>query len=163
MALPNANKPPSAVVDASLVVGFCAREADKYGNAKARLEFYALNGWQLFAPGVLTGEVIYVLCAKLQKGEITQAEHDQAVQDFTDLMAVVNPPPRGEASLVLRAEQIRLSYGCSRANDSFYLALAEQLRVDGEAEVATFDSGMKNQAQSNSPTVAIELLPFINP
>lgn len=163
MELVPASKPPAVVVDANLVIGLCAKEANKYSKAKAKLEYYATNGWRLFAPGVVVGEVLYVLCKKQFDGIITAAEYAQAVQDFVALMSKIDPPPLGDASLVARAEQIRANYGCARASDAIYLALAEQLKVDGAAEVVTFDEGMKLQAAANAPTVDVELLEVLTP
>ncbi|HEV8158126.1 MAG TPA: hypothetical protein VGP58_03790 [Pyrinomonadaceae bacterium] len=75
-----------------------------------------------------------------------------------DLMTAVSPPENGEASLIKRAEEIRESYGCSRASDSLYIALAEDLTKKRQTEILTFDKGFVNQAAKNAPTVQINLL-----
>ncbi|MCA1622949.1 MAG: hypothetical protein LC768_12045 [Acidobacteria bacterium] len=73
-------------------------------------------------------------------------------------MTAVSPPENGEASLIKRAEEIRKSYGCSRASDSLYIALAEELTATRPTELLTFDKGFINQAAKNAPTVRINLL-----
>ena len=163
MASPPVSKPPAAVVDACFIIGFCAKEVDKYSAAKAKLEEYANDGWQLFAPGVLVGEVLYVLCRKLQDGVIDSVGYNQAITTFIALMNGVCPPPFGDASLIRRAEQIRSGYGCARANDALYLALAEQLKSDRHTKLATFDAAMKNHAVANAPSVDVDVLTVLKP
>jgi predicted nucleic acid-binding protein len=159
MTVSPASNPPSAVLDASLIIGFCAREADKYAVAKSKLDDYTARGFRLYAPGIVVGEVLFVLCGKLKDGSLTAAEHLQATNSFAVLMSAIDHPPRGDGSLVDRAEQIRATYGCSRANDAIYLALTEQLAANGQAELVTFDAGMRNQAQANAPIVNVQVIP----
>lgn len=149
----------AAVLDASFLVGFCAKESNKFTPIKTRLDFYAANGWVLFAPGVVVGEVMYVLCKKRAEQGMPEKDYRAAVDVFVALMKDIHPPPDGEAALIGRAEQIQDGYGCSRMSDAFYLALAERLQVRGRAELATTDAGMKKQAEAKTPTVTVELLP----
>lgn len=158
MDLPQIAKPPAAVLDASIVIGYCAREANKFTTAKDVLERYAIDGWRFYAPAVLIAEVLFVLCTKRQNAVLSEVEHADAVSDFVALMGGIESPPLGEAALIPRAEAIRNGYGCSRASDSIYLALAEQLAKDRQVEVITFDEGWENQARSNAPTVDVKVL-----
>jgi predicted nucleic acid-binding protein len=160
MELGKTLRQPAAVVDASFVIGYCAKENNKYAQAKAKLEQYLNDGWQLFAPGVMVGEVLYALCRKVQEATLTAAEHAVAVGNFELLMNEIYPPPQGDSSLVARAESIRHPFGCARTNDSIYLALAEQLQDDRHAEVVTFDDGFQNHARANASTVRVEILPM---
>lgn len=104
-------------------------------------------------------EVLSIFCKKLQDGLIDAATHQQAVEDFNDYMSVILPPPNGDAALIIRAEETRAGYGCSRSADGFYIALAEELGKAGTTELLTFDKGMVNQAAKNAPTVKVHLLP----
>lgn len=73
-------------------------------------------------------------------------------------MQSVSPPPNGEASLILRADQIRGSYGCSRSADAPYIALAEELSRTYTTRLLTFDQGLPKQAAQNAPLVKVHLL-----
>jgi predicted nucleic acid-binding protein len=107
--------PPAVTLDASFIVGYCAKEPKKYLKAQAELARYAQDGWEFYAPGVAFAECLFVFCRKAKEGSLTATEHAQAVQIFARFMQVVRPPPNGEPSLILRAEQIRSGYGCSRS------------------------------------------------
>jgi predicted nucleic acid-binding protein len=159
MATGPTSSSPSATLDASFIIGYCAKEPGRHAKAQAELTRYASSGWLLFAPGVAISESLYILCQKLQTGLLTTAEHSQAVLSLETLMQTVKPPPGGEHSLIARAEQIRATYGCGRSADSIYLALTEQLAALGTAEIVTFDPGMNNQAKKNAPTVKVNWLP----
>jgi predicted nucleic acid-binding protein len=161
MATPPTTKPPAAVVDASVIVGFCANEPDKYTAAKAKFEDYARAGYELFAPGVAIAEVLFALCKKLKENVLDAADYADALRVFNLLMANIKPPPNGDASLIVRAEQIRASRGCSRANDALYLALAEQIMAERRAEVVTFDGNMKAHASAYVSAVNVELLSIV--
>lgn len=154
-------KPPAVVVDASVIVGLCANEPDNYSAARAKFEEYAAAGCELFAPGVAIAEVLYALCRKLQENVFDLTDYLNAVTLFDSLMVDIKPSPKGDASLILRAEQIRASRGCSRANDALYLALAEQMMADRKAEVVTFDGKMKTHASAHAAGVAVQLLPIL--
>jgi len=158
MASPQASKPPAVILDASFLIGYCAKEANKFVPAQQELLQYAQSGWHLFAPGVLMAEVLFVLCRKAQDAILTPSEHAQAVASFAAIMKAVHPPPRGDTALIPRAEAIRAGFGCARANDSFYLALAEELAVDRQVELVTFDDGWENQAKANSPGLKVRVL-----
>jgi predicted nucleic acid-binding protein len=158
MATVTASNPPAVTLDAAFVIAYCAKEPGRHVKADAQLKHYASNGWQFFAPGVLIAEALFVFCRKLAAGQLTPAEHTQAVQSLETLMRAVLPTPNGDSSLIARAEQIRATYGCSRSADGIYLALAEELAKTRMAEIVTFDAGMENQAKKNCPTVNVKLL-----
>src|SRR5580700_8648585 len=94
------------VLDASVVVSVCSKEPKTFAKAEAELSSYATAGCEFFAPGAIIAEVLYALCLKVNRRDLTAAEHGLAVQAFIDLMKVVKPPPNGDVSLIQRAEQI---------------------------------------------------------
>ncbi|CAN5195983.1 hypothetical protein BH20ACI1_BH20ACI1_01160 [soil metagenome] len=150
---------PNAVVpDANILIALSSKEQSTFQTAEKAFDSYVRNGWEFFAPNLIVAEVLYVLCGKLADGILTVREHEKAVELFTDLMSAVAPPENGEASLIKRAEEIRQNYGCSRASDSLYIALAEELTKTRSTELLTFDKGFVNQAAKNAPTVRINLL-----
>lgn len=108
---------------------------------------------------MISGEFLFIACQKLQSGLLTQAEYDTAIDDFSDYMTTVFPPPSGEAALIRRAREIQGGYGCSRSADCLYIALAEELAKRGATELVTFDKGMVNQVARHAPTVQVNLLP----
>ncbi len=148
------------VIDANVLIGICAREQDKLVTAEAALLDYSTRGWLFHAPGVIVAEVLYILCGKLQGGQLDPAAHQEAVESFQDQMKAILPPPRGDASLIARAEEIRHSYGCSHSADGLYIALAEGISQTVTTELLTFDEGMSKQAAKNAPTVKVNLLPI---
>ncbi len=115
----------NATLDASFVVGICAKAPDKYLKAQAELSRRISEGCPLHAPHLLIMEATYVLCGKQKNNELTEAEHGVAVSNLQMLASSLIFPADSDASLLLRAEQIRRGYGCSRSADCFYLALAE--------------------------------------
>lgn len=149
----------SVVVDANVLIAICARENDKFSKAETALKDCAARGSVFYAPGLIIGEVLYVLCGKLQNGLLTAAEHEKAVRSFQAQMNAIQPPPRGDAALDTRGEEIRNGYGYSRSADSVYLALAEELAQSGDIELLTFDEDLQKQAAKNAPSVKINLLP----
>lgn len=151
-------EPRALVIDSNVLIAIYAREQNRLSQAKSALSDYANHGWAFYAPGVIVGEVLFVLCGKLQKGELSAADDEKAIADFADQMTAVLPPPAGEASLVLRAEQVRSGYGCSHSADGLYLALAEELARTTTTELLTFDQGLAKQAAKNAPTVKVNLL-----
>lgn len=159
MAIAPATKSPAVVLDACVVIGFCAKEHDKYAVAAAQLSAYAIAGWQMFAPGALISEVLYVFCKKIEEGSLDPADRSAVVADFVALASQIQPPPHGDASLIARADAIRGTYGCARASDAIYLALAEELRADRQTELATFDAKMENHARANSLDDILKILP----
>jgi predicted nucleic acid-binding protein len=158
MATPTTSNPPSVVLDASFLIAYCAKEPARFAKAQSELARYTTEGWELFVPGVVVAECLYALCRKLMESELTLIEHTQAVHSFHTLMKTVQASPSGESSLILRAEAIRTTYGCSRSADSIYLARAEQLAGLGKAEIVTFDEGIDNHAKKNAPTVKVNAL-----
>jgi predicted nucleic acid-binding protein len=153
--------PVSVVIDASVVIAVCAKEADKLANAEAKLKEYSVSGCHFYAPGVLIAECLFVFCRKLNDGVFSSADHGAAVLAFTKMIALINPPPNGDSHLIKRAEQIRSSLGCSRSADGIYLALAEELSEASSTEVVTFDPGMQSQASASSLAPAVVVLPVV--
>jgi predicted nucleic acid-binding protein len=151
--------PPLVVVDASMAIALCAKEADKLVNAEARIKEYAIKGAKFFAPGVIVAECLYVFCRKLQDGVLTTAQHASAIQAFIALMTAIQPPPTGDKCLIRRAEEIRGTLGCSRSADGIYLALAEELAKSSVAEIVTFDNGMRTQATLGALSPHVEVVP----
>jgi predicted nucleic acid-binding protein len=145
-------------MDANILIAVSAREPDKYVPALAQLAQYANAGSPCYAPGVIVAEALFALCRKLTNQWLTPVEHAVAVTDLKDLAQTLLPPPRGEAALIERAEQMRAGYGCSRSADGLYLALAEQLAQAGPVELVTFDVDLQRQAALVAPTVTVRLL-----
>lgn len=158
MATATPSKPPAVALDATFVIAYCAKEPGRHAKADAELKNYAKNGWEFFAPGVLIAESLFVFCRKLMAGQLTPAEHAQAVLSLEMLMRAVLPTPNGDWSLIARAEQIRGASGCSHSADGIYVALAEELAKTRTTEIVTFDAGMEAQAKKNCPTLSVKLL-----
>ena len=73
-------------------------------------------------------------------------------------MQLVNSPPGGEGSLVLRAAAVRGTYTCRRSAGGIYVALAEALATSHRTVLLTFDENMAKQAARVSPTITVHLL-----
>lgn len=116
--------------------------------------------WLAYAPHVIVSEVLFVLCNKLQNGLLTPSTYEEAIENFCDQMAAILPLPNGDASLIIRSKEIRGNYGCSHSADGLYIALTEELVMNGAAEFLTFDKGVLNQVAKNAPTVKVSLLPI---
>ena len=161
MATNPPSRPPALTIDSNVLIAICSKEAGRHALAHAELMSDASRGFEFFAPGYIVGECLYVLCRKLEVDRtLTPAEHAAAVADLSTYMGMILPPPSGEASLVNRAEQIRSGYGCSRSADAIFIALAEQLAATRPTRLLTFDTGFKNRASRNAPTVDVhELMP----
>lgn len=155
------NKPPCMTIDANVLIAICSKEIDKYDVAIQELTICARAGYIFYAPGVIIAESLYVLCKKLEKGLLSPVEHAEAVEDLSDLMSMIQPPPHGEGSLVKRAEEIRAGYGCSRSADGVYIALTEKLGESSRSELLTFDAYLLKQAEKTSPSTTIRFLPTI--
>lgn len=149
--------PNDIVVDANVLIAICSKEQDTYPLADAAFDQYAQNGWEFLAPNIVVTEVLFALCVKLQSGAITQAEYDQAIELFRDLMQIITTPDN-EASLIQRAVEIRGSYDCKRTSDGLYIAFAEELGRTRVAAIVTFDKGFKNQIANAMPAVSLNLL-----
>jgi predicted nucleic acid-binding protein len=156
--LPSSNPPAALVIDANVLIAVCSVEAGRDAIATAQLAQYTSLGFDWYAPGVIVGETLYALCGKLNSGTLGAASHAIAIQTLHTMMDSVLPPPHGDKSLILRAEQIRNGYGCSRSADAIYLALAEQLSQTMPTTLLTFDQGVPNQVARNAPTVVVHLL-----
>ena len=161
MASGTTTSPASVVIDANVVIAICAKEADKLAIAEAKVKEYSTSGCRFFAPGVLFAECLFVFCRKLKDGVFSNADHTGAMLAFIKMMANINPPPNGDANLVMRAEEIRSSLGCSRSADGIYLALAEKLSKVSSTEVVTFDTGMQSQATASRLAPAVVVLPIV--
>jgi len=153
------SKAKVVVIDANIMIAICAKEQGKADTAELAMADYASKGWVFYAPNVIVGEVMYVLCNKLQDGLLTESDYEESVEDFIDQLKGILPPPNGETSLIKRAKEIRQGYGCSLSSDSLYIALAEELTASYHVELLTFDTGFINQAAKSAPTVKVNLLP----
>ena len=146
------------VVDANVTFAVSAKEAGKERKAKAALASYSTRGFGFYAPGVIVSETLYILCQQSQSGLLTPAAHAKAILSFQRTMNNVLPPPNGDASLIARAEKIRIGYGCSRSADGLYIALAEELSQTQATFLLTFDADLQKQAARNAPQVSVHLL-----
>ena len=73
-------------------------------------------------------------------------------------MTNVLPPPNGDASLILRADQICVGYGASRSANALYIALADELSQTYHTYLLTFVRDLTKQGAQNAPSVAVHLL-----
>jgi len=146
------------VIDASTMIALCAKEPQRYTTAQREIENSAGNGSLFYAPNVIVSETLFALRRKLTDNALTSGEHAQAVQSFHVRMAAVLPPPHGEASLIIRADQICATYGASRSADALYIALAEELSQTYTTRLFTFDKDLPKQAARNAPGVNVHLL-----
>lgn len=148
----------AVVLDANAAISITAKETAREANAKTALAQYLNSGYLIFAPGVIVSETLYALRNQLMNGLLTPSDHGQAVLDFDMLMKNVFPPPNGDVSLILRADQICAGYGASRSADSLYIALAEELVQICPTYLLTFDRDLPKQAARNAPDVRVHLL-----
>ena len=152
------NSPAGAVVvDANIPLAIVASEPGE-PNASAAITQYAGQNYEFYAPGAILAETLYVLCGKLQDGNLTPTEHRQAMYDLDAFMQMVRSPPNGESVLLLRAEALRGTYSCRRSADGIYIALAEALSTSRPTVLLTFDEDMAKQATNLAPTVRVDLL-----
>ena len=158
MTQSSSSLPDAVVIDANVIIAICAKEAGKEHLALAEIAKYSSRGCQFYAPGLLISEALYVLCGQEQSGTLTQADFAHAIKELENLTRGILPPPQGDAALVQRAAAIRIGYGCSRAADSIYLALAEELTQARSTVFLTFDQGILNQAARNAPSLIIRVL-----
>lgn len=146
------------VIDANIAVALAAHESGRDAAATAEIAKYSAHGYALYAPGAIVTETLYALCHKLNDGTLTITSHAAAIKNFEHIMQSIEPPPIGEAALIVRAEQMRAAFGCSRSADGVYIALAESLGSKIPTILLTFDKGLLNQAAQNAPTVSVQLL-----
>jgi predicted nucleic acid-binding protein len=160
MAMTPKTKPIEIVVlDASVAVAICAREADKVIQAQMAMDEYSQDGTQFYSPNVFVSEVLYVLCKQVNKAKLTVETHKQSITDFEKFLLLLEPNPNGDYPLMRRAEEIRGDYACRRSADGLYIALAEQLSATYETVLLTFDEDMPKQAARHAPNVTVRLLP----
>ena len=148
----------AVVLDANVVVALASGEAGRDGAVTAEIARYGNMGYELFAPGVLAAEGLYVLCGKLNSGSLSPSDYATAVAVLQRTMAPVLPPPNGDNALIQRAEQISSGYGCSRSADGIYIALAEELARTRPTVLLTFDRELPKQAAKQAPSVTVQLL-----
>ena len=158
MASSPISNPGAVVIDANIVIAISSKEAGRDATATAELTRYASLGYEWFAPGTTVSETLYILCGKLNSGVLSPTDYATAVQTFARMMNSILPPPGGDATLVLRAEQIGSGYGCSRSADAIYIALAEQLAFTRPTVLLTFDKGLPRQAAARTTAAAVHLL-----
>jgi predicted nucleic acid-binding protein len=158
MAMHPPSSPLSVVVDASFLVGLCAKEPDKHGAAEATLVACDARGCTVYAPHLAVMEVLYALCRKLVDGRMSGVDYEDALGNLQSLLTAIEFPRDGDASLIAAAERIRAGYGCSRSADSMYIALAEELAARGPVELLTFDAAQARQAAATAPSVTVTLL-----
>lgn len=77
----------AVVIDANVLVAICAKEPG-VATAKAAFADYSAKNWVFYAPGAILTEVLFILCRKLQSGEIDAAKHKKAVEEFNRLVAI---------------------------------------------------------------------------
>jgi predicted nucleic acid-binding protein len=148
----------AVVVDANILVAISSKETATLSKAQTALSDYAKLGYRLYAPDVVVGETLFALCQKLQNGFLLGPAHAAAIVSLDALLKLLTPPPDGDTSLMLRAEQIRNGYGCSHSAEGLYIALAEQLSQSQPTTLLTLDVGLSKQATQNAPTVTVDLI-----
>src|SRR5215211_5995114 len=90
----------AVVVDANVLIAICAKEQGKADTAELAMADYAAQGWDFYAPNVIVGEVLYVLCQKFHNAELTQIEYEKSVTVFKNQLKGLFLSPGGESSLV---------------------------------------------------------------
>lgn len=153
----------AVVCDANVLLAICSKEEATCRQAENALENYAKAGTEFFAPNLVVGEVLYVLCRKLAEGILTESEHKLSVESFEQMMAAISTPEKGDDSLIKRSVEIREPYGCSRTADSVYIAFAEQISHSRTVEILTFDEGLSKHASKTVPMIPVNLLPVSSP
>ena len=150
--------PDAVVIDANVLIGICAKEINKVLEATAVINEYSASGSLFYAPSVIAAEVLYILCNKRQSGELTESGHARAIKYLEAYMSMILPPPNGDTSLIVRANEILSGYGCSHSTDCLYIALAEDLAKTNEVELLTFDKGLEKQVAHKALSVKVHLL-----
>lgn len=154
----SSSDPEFVVIDASVMIGFCANEPDKSAQTLVTLEAYKKGGSVFYTPNAVVVEVPFVLCNKFQVGILTDQEHSDAMMQFFNLMQTVLSSLGGDITLMKRAEELRGTLSCRHWTDSLYLALAEELAKQGATELLTFDEGQAKQAAATVPQITVNLL-----
>lgn len=141
------SSPTAAVIDASAVVALCSAEPGRDAVVRDFLDEAAAAPRPVHAPGLIGGECPHVLCKRRERGDLDAAGYTTAVAALDRTLRLLLPPPGGDTGLALPAERLAAGYTCNKVNDSFYLALAEQLATAGAGvEVATFDDDQAKRA-----------------
>lgn len=149
------------VIDASVLIGMCAKEPRKVAVAEREFERYANDGWQFFSPGSLLNESLVVLGRKLAQYLLSPAEHRDALAILRGFLRIIEPSPGGDLLLADRAMAIHEGFGYMRGYDSVYLALAEKLAADRQVEVLTFDDGWREQKERYSLPFKVNVLELV--
>ena len=106
MNLPTQSSPGIVVVDANIFIAICSREPSE-ATARAALSDYSERNFGFYAPSVILAEFLFALCRKLQDGIIDANSHKKALEDFnSSFLPAILPPPNGDESLLLRAEEV---------------------------------------------------------
>jgi predicted nucleic acid-binding protein len=151
------NSPGAVVIDANILISICSKEPS-HTIAETAIADYAARSFNFYAPNAIVPEFLYVLCQKLQSGALTEAEYEKAIRAFKLQISPISTPLGGDASLIDRAKEIQVGYGCSRSVDCLYIAFADELAKRGVSEILTFDKGVVNQAAKHAPSVKVNLL-----
>jgi|SRR5438876_7126843 len=152
-------------IDASVIVSICALEPQKYEVADSALQDYAQNQFECHAPAVVVAEVFHALCRKLKVDHsLNSVQYRSAILDFESMMAVIQLHPQGDVPMITRASALLGARGCQLSNDAIYLALTEHLKTSGDAEIVTFDAGIREHAAALAPGITVNLLvPKVTP
>lgn len=118
--------PSTLVIDASVAVNAVLPTASKKGDALDLFSAWHRTGIQLVAPEIWLPEIVSVIRHTIIGRMISEEEGQVAVEDIFRLGVEVIPSDRNLCGRVLSWAS-RL--GQSKAYDSFYLALAEDLGV----------------------------------
>lgn len=110
------SQPSSAsavVIDASILISLCTKEPLTFAQSNTAFNDYGQKGWTYYAPNVIVAEVMFVICRKLQDGQLTEIEHAESIEFLQDYLTLITLPNGGDASLLPRAEEVRSGYGCT--------------------------------------------------
>ena len=65
------SNPGALVLDANIVIAISSKETHRDTAATAEIARYVNLGYELFAPGVLIAETLYILCGKHASGALS--------------------------------------------------------------------------------------------
>src|SRR5437016_1590735 len=75
MATSPPSNPGALVLDANVVIAICSAEIGRDAFATGEITDYVSQGFQLYAPGVVVAEVLFVLCGKRTSGSLSLADY----------------------------------------------------------------------------------------